>query len=46
VAASAPEPPADEVLHIDTTTTDPATNAEAILSALVERGYELRPRAD
>jgi hypothetical protein len=33
------QPPADEVLHIDTTTTDPATNAEAILSALVERGY-------
>jgi hypothetical protein len=37
------EPPADEVLRVDTTTFDPATNAATILSALVERGYEAAP---
>lgn len=33
------EPPADEVFHIDTTTIDPADNADRIYAALLERGF-------
>lgn len=33
------EPPAGEVLHIDTTETEPGVNAETILNVLVERGF-------
>ena len=33
------EPPADEVVHLDTTTIEPATNADTVFRALVERGY-------
>ena len=33
------EPPADELLRLDTTATEPAVNARAVLDALLERGY-------
>jgi hypothetical protein len=39
------EPPADEVLHLDTTSIDAAVNAETVLRALVERGYRPAGRA-
>lgn len=38
------QPPANEVIHLDTTTTPPRSNAEAIHAALHERGY--RPSRD
>lgn len=33
------QPPADEVIHLDTTTTPPASNAERIQQVLRERGF-------
>jgi hypothetical protein len=33
------EPPADEVIGIDTTDVDPATNARTIYESLIERGF-------
>lgn len=32
-------PPADEVVHLDTTSIPPSTNAATVLQALVEHGY-------
>ena len=37
------QPPADEVLHLDTTATEPARNAETILDVLVGRGLRRPP---
>lgn len=34
------QPPPDELLHIDTTRTDPTENAELIYQALLQRGLE------
>jgi hypothetical protein len=34
------QPPPDELLHIDTTRTDPTENAEVIYQALLQRGLE------
>ena len=33
------QPPADEVMHLDTTDVDATTNAEAIYEALIARGF-------
>jgi hypothetical protein len=37
-------PPPDELLHVDTTNTEPGQNAEKIYRALLERGFDA-PRA-
>ena len=40
------QPPDDEVLRIDTTSTPPWVNAETIRDELLRRGLRLRARAD
>ncbi len=40
------QPPDDEVLRIDTTSTPPSVNAETIRDELLQRGLRLRARAD
>lgn len=40
------QPPADEVLHIDTTDASPDANAQRILQALLDRGYAPVTRAE